>query len=179
MTRRRDPLVIQADAIARQIDDVRSILPATVAWWALQVADGWPHRGETAGRGGATLSTVEAATIARTTGTGSGYGIADRHEAIAQALAVAAGQLHEVITLLRGQAPPVTAQLGDRCSGRVDPTCTELAASTSERGGLCARCIPSACRRCWSRPAEARRSPVSHEPCCEACYRRELRAGAA
>lgn len=66
-----------------------------------------------------------------------------------------------------------------RCNGHIDPTCTQIASRqhhhiTGETiDGFCVDCWQQLCRSCYTRPAETRRGGQ-----CEACRRRELRAGA-
>jgi hypothetical protein len=61
-----------------------------------------------------------------------------------------------------------------RCNGKIRPECVNIA--DPDGHGLCVECRPFACHRCWSKPSEGRRSPMTGEPCCEADYRREFRA---
>lgn len=76
---------------------------------------------------------------------------------------------------------------GQRCSGQVDATCTNLAAkhrhpdTGAEEILVCDHCWLDACRGCRRRATDGRYIDVDGVPtlACEACYRRQLRAGRA
>ena len=71
---------------------------------------------------------------------------------------------------------PTDAQ---RCSGRIDPTCTNWASehTTPDTGmtdtTICDTCFQAACKRCLSRAPEGRY--IDGQPVCGACYKRALR----
>lgn len=76
---------------------------------------------------------------------------------------------------------------GQRCSGAVDATCTNLAATHrhpdtgAEELLVCDVCYLNACRACRRRATDGRYIDLDEQPtlACEACYRRQLRAGRA
>jgi hypothetical protein len=76
---------------------------------------------------------------------------------------------------------------GQRCSGQVDATCTNMAAAhrhpdtEAEEVLVCDGCYLAACRTCRRRGTDGRYIDVdgTPTPSCEACYRRTLRAGRA
>lgn len=96
-------------------------------------------------------------------------------------------QLHESLVVMARSATGIRIERieGRRCSGAIDPTCTNWAAEqhhpiTGEQiDTLCVACWQQACPICKYRPADTRR-PVDLDgrkvPGCEACRRKQTRA---
>ena len=135
--------------------------------------DGYPTGGSGT-RGSGHSDPTAGAALSRTEGTGPGYLPADWYDLLLDQLAVIQAAL-DVIDQIHAEWVRGSATDRDRCSGLVNPACTELRASPDHEG-LCVTCTTKACRRCWRKPSEQRRSPITGEPTCEACYRRERRS---
>ena len=167
-----------ANTLANRIATRSRTLPTTVlhldTGLRLTAATGWPTGGQ--GRSGGHSDAVVGAVIARTTGTGPGYRPADIHAELIRALGTIDGAIDIIEQFARDWGQMIRAATSDLCTGAIRPECSNVAADDT---GLCLQCqaIQAAlCPRCGIRPKVARLSPVTGQGCCEACYRRELKA---
>lgn len=133
--------------VAGQVELVRQRLAPALRHAATVAADGWPLRADSAGRSTSTTTSVEAAVIARTTGTGSGYLVADHVAALELLARQVATLVAEAIDHLEAIAPP--PGLTPRCTGGMglpgheawgDPTCRNVPDGRPSRAGMCDAC---------------------------------------
>lgn len=174
--------------IATTIAQLAAVLPARLRasrhHLATLVATGWPaSHGAGGGRsGGGHGDPVLSAIIART-------GIPDpdlppEHRAMpgdvadwqTRTLAGILVWLNALLDTCDRTVPPAGSTPADRCTGHIDPTCTELATHAPGHNGLCARCVVAACPACRMRPVAPGRHLGDGRRSCEACYRVDLRA---
>lgn len=163
-----------ANQIAHRTRNMPSQVMHVAAALRTVTPDGYPNGGDRTGSSGPSDPTAGAA-LARTTGTGPGYRTADDWAELLHAIATMQAAL-DTIAALHQRYARAHSTPADRCSGLIDPTCTRIRDGHPDHHGLCAPCALLACRTCWKRPADQRRSPVTHDKSCEACYRRESRA---
>lgn len=146
----------------RRLARTRDLVERLIRSWptahhhaATIAADGWPLRGDTAGvRATGHTSSVEAAVIARTTGTGSGYRTADlvaEFAVLELQLEATADRMAVICDQLAGPPPPAA-----RCSGGAGldgalewgrPDCDNFADGRPSYLGLCIACYNV--RRRW------------------------------
>lgn len=173
----RDPAAI-TNRIAARTQHLPRQIRATIANLHLATPDGYPAGGGDGPRGSDVSDPTFAAVNGRTRiGEPHAYGPTDAHEFMCWQLAIIDAALDLLDEIVFARWIAVRATEADRCSGKIDPSCRNLRSSddAGEHHGLCVDCRPKACTRCGVRPKEARRSPVTGEACCEACYRREGR----
>jgi len=139
----------QLSALATIVAELRKRTPQALAHALNIVADGYPTLGGSGGHGGKnTISDPTAnAALNRTTGTGSGYRVADQVQLLEHSLRIAAAALGDCLTIVDRLQP----RPGDtpRCSGGAgldghlkwgDPTCTRVPDGRPSRHGMCDAC---------------------------------------
>lgn len=148
----------QLSALATIVTELRKRTPQALAHAHSIVADGYPTLGGSGGHGGKnTISDPTAnAALNRTTGTGTGYRVADQVQLLEQCLRIAAAALGDCLTIVdRLQPAP-----GDtpRCSGGAgldghlewgDPTCNNVPDGRASYFGMCNACAQRRYR--WER----------------------------
>ena len=143
-------------------DHVRAEL-AGIGYKVSHRLEGMPH-------GNAELTSTEAGAQARWE---LGAGREQMRDNLIAMYEIEASDRQTIIAVAGIRLPTVdTSAL--RCSGKVDPTCTQMAsdhrdADGSVVEGLCDQCHLAACNECHSRPRAAYRSV------CEACRKRDER----
>ena len=140
----------QLSALATIVSELRKRTPQALAHAHNIVADGYPTLGGSGGGHGGknTISDPTAnAALNRTTGTGSGYRVADQVQLLEHSLRIAAAALGDALTIVDRLQP----RPGDtpRCSGGAgldghlewgDPTCTRVPDGRPSRHGMCDAC---------------------------------------
>ena len=139
----------QLSALATIVTELRKRTPQALAHAHSIVADGYPTLGGSGGHGGKnTISDPTAnAALNRTTGTGTGYRVADQVQLLEHSLRIAAAALGECLTIVDRLQPAPGAT--PRCSGGAgldghlewgDPTCTRVPDGRPSRHGMCDAC---------------------------------------
>jgi hypothetical protein len=139
----------QLSALATIVAELRKRTPQALAHAHSIVADGYPTLGGSGGHGGKNSISDPTANAAlnRTTGTGSGYRVADQVQLLEHSLRIAAAALGDCLTIVDRLQP----RPGDtpRCSGGAgldghlewgDPTCTRVPDGRPSRHGMCDAC---------------------------------------
>ena len=139
----------QLSALATIVAELRKRTPQALAHAHSIVADGYPTLGGSGGHGGKNSISDPTANAAlnRTTGSGSGYRVADQVQLLEHSLRIAAAALGDALTIVDRLQP----RPGDtpRCSGGAgldghlewgDPTCTRVPDGRPSRSGLCDAC---------------------------------------
>lgn len=144
--------------------------------------DGYPATtpgNGTAGTSNGTISDpTSSAALARTTGTGPGYLVADDASRIGYAIAMMISACNDLEEIAARYITHTADPTRERCNGRIDPTCDNLASEHHhpDHGttihGYCDTCWTSGqlCRTCWDRPRDERHTA------CPACRKRAQRA---
>lgn len=167
MTRRT---LTQVDAICTIATELRRRTRTALTHAQTIVADGYSSGSSGGGtdfnvrsKGGISDPTANAA-LARTTGTGTGYRLADHVQRLEQCIATAAAELGEALAIVNRLLPP--PGVTPRCSGGAgldghlswgDPTCANVPDGRPSYSGMCNACYQRRAR--WQR--EARTADVA------------------